>query len=88
MLLRIVQGLGSLSVGLGGVGWFGRLFHLSSKVLLLFLYKRISLRLFFIFVDRAAADAVGADDVVALQVDLLAFDAPGFYVFVPGKIDR
>lgn len=41
-----------------------------------------------IFVDRAAAVAVAAVDVVAQQVDLFAFVAPVFYVFVPGKIDR
>lgn len=40
------------------------------------------------FVDRVAAVAVAAVDVVARQVDLFAFVAPGFYVFVPGKIDR
>lgn len=70
------------------MGGIDRFVHLSSKLFQLFLYKRISLLLFFIFVDRAAAVAVGADDVVALQADLFAFDAPGFYVFVPGKIDR
>lgn len=42
----------------------------------------------FIFVDRVAAVSVDGADVVALQVVHIAFDAPVFYVFVPGKIDR
>lgn len=47
-----------------------------------------TISLIICFVDRAAAVVAGAVDVVAQQVGLFAFVAPGFYVFVPGKIDR
>lgn len=47
-----------------------------------------TISLIICFVDKVVAVAVGVADVVALQVGLFAFVAPGFYVFVPGKIDR
>lgn len=47
-----------------------------------------TISLIICFVDRVVAVSAGDVGVVALQVGLFAFVAPGLYVFVPGKIDR